>query len=98
MKASASLVKSLGSVGAIVHPFEVAEGGDVERAFFDWLEDQLLALSEVIERSCKFASLFSIEVGFNLLEGLGFQHVGGLANAGIVIGSGSREGANEAVK
>lgn len=92
------LVKSLGSIGALVPPFKVAKGEEAERVFFNWLEAQLPALLEIIDRSCKFASLFNIEASLNLLEGRGCKHVGSLNDADTVIGSDSREGASEAVK
>lgn len=87
VKTSALLVKSLGSVGALIPPFEVAEGNDMERAFpTGW------------RPSCKFTSLFSVEVGLNLLEGRGCQYVGSLTDANIVVGFDSRGGASKAVK
>lgn len=90
-------MESLGSVGAVVPPFVVPEGKDVERASFCWLEAQLLALIGVMERGCKFVALFCIEVSFNLLETLACQHVRSLADLNTTIGSDSRDGASEVV-
>lgn len=63
------LSTSLEEVGAHVPPFEVVRGADLEARFFDWLEAQLPIVPSVVEKSCKYASLFTAEAVHNFLEG-----------------------------
>lgn len=46
--------------------------------------DQLPVVLSVIEKSYKFASLFSTEAALNLLEGHGCEHIGDLADSTVV--------------
>lgn len=84
---------------AVIPPFEVTEEDNPKASFFEWLEAQLPAVPSIIEKSCKFASLFSTEAPLNLLEGHKCEHVGDLADPTVVsVNKDSSEGMSKVVQ
>lgn len=71
---------SLARVGAYVPPIVDATHANLEVTFLDWLEAQHPAIPEVIEKSCKYVSLYSAEAALNLLEHGGCEHVDDLVD------------------
>lgn len=70
---------SLARVGAYELPFESTTHADRETAFLDWVEVQHPAVHGVMEKSSRYASLYSVEADHSLLECKGCSHVKGLA-------------------
>lgn len=56
-------------------------------------------MPSIVEKSCKFGSLFNAEAALNLLERRDCEHVGDLADSAVTaVGSDSCEDMNESVQ
>lgn len=86
-------------MGACVHAFDSASQGDPKTPFLDWLGAQHPTIPEVIEKSSRYASLYSAEAAFCLLERQNCSHVAELADPKkIMIDRHCRDGSSDAMK